>query len=131
MGSGQVEFEEALKLIYEMGDVLLVVEEVQFFSSTHSMPDILKYIILTGRHRKIAFFATTQRPGELHKTLLSQAAHIFAGPIHESNDIKYLKGFLGDKAEKLLDLEQDRFGCEFLYWQPSQASKIIKIKYPV
>lgn len=126
-----LQFNEALKLIYEMGDCLLVVEEAQFFCTVHTMPSMLKEILLCGRHRKIAFFATTQRPGELHKTMLSQASHVFAGPMHEPNDIKYLYGFMGHETEKLLHLKHLEKSCEFLYYRPGYPVSTIKIQFPV
>lgn len=122
-----VEFNEALNLIYEMGDCLLVVEDVQIFSSSHSMPSHLREIILTGRHKKLALFVTTQRPGELHKTLLSQANHVFIGPLHEANDIKYLSAIMGRESENLLDLGDH----EFFYFRPGHGLARLKNHRPI
>ena len=125
----EIEFNEALRLIYYRGDLCLVVEEVHHFASPHTMPSMLKEILLTGRHQNIALIATTQRPGELHKTLLSQAHHVFAGSVHETNDIKYLSGFMGPIADELSSLKKHDGGSDFIHFQPGEGHQKVFVKF--
>lgn len=126
------EFHEMMRVIFEVGDLLLVVEEVHHFASVHKMPAFLKHIILRGRHKGITFFGTTQRPGELHKTILSQCNHLFVGSIFEKNDTQYLSDFLGRKTAKMLQsLKQFEDKAEFIYWQPGKEPKIIFVNYGI
>lgn len=104
-----VEFDQAMRLAYYYGNLQVVIEEIQEFSSPHQMPKWLKNCLLTGRHQKISIIATTQRPGELHKTILSQSSHIFCGRIIEGNDLRYVSSFLNQDAEKLSRLPDRRF----------------------
>jgi DNA helicase HerA-like ATPase len=104
-----VEFDQAMRLAYYYGNLQVVIEEVQEFSNPHTMPKWLKNCLLTGRHQKISVIATTQRPGELHKTILSQSSHIFCGRIIEGNDLRYVSSFLNQDAEKLSKLPDRRF----------------------
>jgi hypothetical protein len=114
----EIEFNEALRCIYHFGDCLLVIEEIHHFASPHSMPSQLREILLTGRHRGIALLSTSQRPGEVHKTILSQSSHVFAGSIHETNDLKYLSSFLGKDAEMLRVLKKiPQRGAEFVHFR--------------
>lgn len=108
------EFNQALRVLWYKGNVFIVIEEIQIFASTHNMCMWLKNALLTGRHRNIGLFFTTQRPGECHKTIISQANHVFCGSLHEKNDIDYARSVLGEKAYDLVALP-DR---EFLYFRP-------------
>jgi len=114
------EFNEVMRLSYYFGNVQIVLEEVQNFSSPHVLPKWLKNCLLTGRHQNISVLATTQRPGELNKTILSQCAHIFVGQINEGNDLKYISAFLNQDAKKLVSLPERRF----LYFGPEGVKEI-------
>ena len=110
------EFNHAMRVLYYHGDLQIVIEEVQNFSSVHSMPHWLKQSFLTGRHQNISLQMTTQRPGELNKLLLSQCKHVFFGQIFEKNDTDYCRSVLGDRAFELANLKQR----EFLYFSPGK-----------
>lgn len=110
------EFNQALRVLFYRGNVLIVIEEVQNFSSPHAMPHWLKSSLLTGRHRGLALMFTTQRPGECHKTIVSQANHVYCGSLHEKNDIDYVRSVLNDKAFQLVNLPERKF----LYFSPGK-----------
>lgn len=90
-------------------NILLVLEEVQNYSSAHSLPHYLRYAYLTGRHHGMAVLATSQRPAEVHKTILSQSHNLFVGHVQEANDIKYLASRLGEHADRLYTLPERKF----------------------
>jgi hypothetical protein len=110
------EFNQALRILWHRGNVLIVVEEIQLYSSPHSMCMWLRNCLLTGRHRNVGLIFTTQRPGECHKTIISQANHVFCGSLHERNDIEYTRSVLADRAYDLSTLPER----EFLYFQPGK-----------
>lgn len=103
------EFNQVLRLAYYYGNVQVVIEECQLYSNPHKMPMWLKNSLLTGRHQNMSLLFTTQRPGELNKTILSQCAHIFCGQINEGNDLRYVSSFLGAESEKLNQLPERQF----------------------
>lgn len=113
--------DQILKTCYTAGNLLVVIEEVQNYSHPHNLPHWLRTSLLTGRHKNIAMIFTTQRPGELHKTILSQCAHIFCGRVHEKNDLKYLENYFHDEIEKVQKLE-NRF---FLFWRPGLKTALV------
>lgn len=115
------EFNEIMRILFIFGNCLIVIEEIQLFSHPHFIPHWLKQCLLLGRHRGIGLLFTTQRPGELHKTVLSQCAHIFAGQIFERNDINYISGFLGINAQKLINLKPR----EFIYFSPGKSILLV------
>ncbi len=112
-----VEFNEALRCLFYRGNLLILVEEIQNFSSPHSMCLWLKNSLLIGRHRNLALLFTTQRPGECHKTIVSQANHVFCGSLHEKNDLEYVRTVLGDHAYRLINIPER----QFLYFQPGKS----------
>ena len=116
------EFDQALRVLWHRGDVLVCVEEVQYFATAHSMPMWLRNCLLTGRHRHLGLVFTTQRPGECHKTIVSQANHVFCGSLHEKNDLDYVKSVLGDKAQELIHLPERRF----IYFRPGRGVSLIR-----
>lgn len=105
----EIEFDEILRCSYYFGNVQVVIEEVQLYSTTHSIPHWLKNSLLTGRHQNMSILVTSQRPGEVHKTIISQCSHVFCGTVHEGNDIRYLANFLNQDADRLSSLPDRRF----------------------
>ncbi len=116
----EIIFNQIMRVCYYTGNMLIVIDEVVNVSSPHNLPKWLKENYLTGRHQNIAVMATTQRPGELHKTILSQSNHIFCGRIVETNDLNYVKSFLNKPKEDLANLP-DR---EFFYKNKTSVTKI-------
>lgn len=112
-------FDDCIRLIYYRGNATIVIEEVQNFANVHKLPHFLKQASLTGRHQDIGFITTTQRIAEIHKSLLSQAHHIFAGYCDNPNDKKTLKeyGFPLDKIEQLNQFE-------FIWKDGKELSKV-------
>ena len=113
-------FNQLIRVGYYFGNLLIVIEEVQNFSSPHYLPHWLKNALLTGRHKGLALMFTTQRPGELNKTIVSQCKHIFCGNLIDKNDINYVSGFLNEESIKLINLK-DR---QFIYRGPSGITQI-------
>lgn len=98
-------FEETLKVARAAGRLLIAVEEIQEFIRPGFLPPAVRQLALLGRHDPSAFIFTSQRPAEVHKTLLSQAHVKIIGTMAEPNDIFYLGKFVGrDHAEALADL---------------------------
>ncbi len=115
-------FDEAMRVIYYRGDLCVVVEEVHHFATAHHLPKWLKEVLLTGRHRALALIATSQRPAEVHKTLLSQCHHIFCGTLNEANDVKYLASVMGSAARRVAALKP----FQFVHFRPGEPVSIIK-----
>lgn len=105
-------FDEYIKIIYYRGNCTIVLEEAQNYASVYKIPDFLKQASLTGRHKGINFITTTQRIAEIHKTLLSQAHHIFAGYTDSPIDLKTLREY-GFNNEEIYNLEKYHFVWKF------------------
>ena len=86
-------FNNFMEVLYYRENCTIVLEEVQNYCTVHKIPKFLKQISLTGRHKNINFITTTQRIAEIHKSLLSQAHHLFSGYTDSPNDKKTLKEY--------------------------------------
>lgn len=115
------EFNEALRVAYYRGDLLLCIEEAHEYCTPHTMPDWLRRAVLLGAHRDLALLFTSQRPGDCHKRLISQAQHVFCGYLYEEKDLKYCRTILGDRAEELAALPER----QFLYF--NQRNGVIRV----
>lgn len=113
-------FDEILRVSYYFGDVQIVIEEIQRYSTPHFLPKWLNNCLFVGRHQKLSLLFTTQRPGMLNKGILSQCAHVFCGQLIDGNDINYVAGFLGESSETLTSLPQR----QFIYFSDSGVRQI-------
>ena len=116
----EAEFDEICRVCYYLGNIQMVLEELQLYASTHQIPHWLKQLMLTGRHQNISLLFTSQRPGQINKTVFSQCIHIFCGSIIEGNDLRYVANFLNQDF-KILTMLPDR---EFLWRSPKGVKKI-------
>lgn len=102
-------FDEILRVCFYFGNIQVVVEEIQEHSSPHQLGHWLKKCLFVGRHQKLSLLFTTQRPGMLNKSILSQCMHVFCGSLIDGNDIRYVSGFLGENSQRLVQLPERRF----------------------
>lgn len=103
------EFNEILRVLYHFSNIQIVIEEIQLYSTPQFLPKWLKHCLLIGRHRNLSLLFTSQRPGQINKTIISQCAHIFCGQIFEGNDLKYVSNFLNQSTDKLINLPDRKF----------------------
>jgi ABC-type dipeptide/oligopeptide/nickel transport system ATPase component len=112
--------DHAIKVLYHLGNVTIVIEEMQLFSTPHSISKNLKNSMTTGRHQKLSFIITTQRPSLMNKTILSQSTHIFCGNLVDKNDILYVGNFIGADKNQLSSLKKG----QFIWFHPQREEKI-------
>ncbi|MDE2102154.1 MAG: hypothetical protein KGL39_33215 [Patescibacteria group bacterium] len=118
--SQQDEFNEILRLCYYFGGIQVVIEEIQLHSNPHWIPKWLKNDLFVGRHKKLSLLFTSQRPGMVHKSIVSQCSHIFCGNLIDGNDINYVSTFLNQESRKLINLPDRRF----LYFHRGKIEEI-------
>lgn len=116
----KVEFNQIMRLCYYFRNIQIVVEEIQLHCNTQWLPHWLKNNLLIGRHQNLSLLFTSQRPGEVNKTIVSQCSHIFCGNLIDGNDLKYVSNFLNQNSEKLVNLPDRRF----LYFHKGKIAEI-------
>ena len=119
-------FNALIRTVYKRGEktgenVCLLIEEVHFYCTSGSTEEWLANSATTGRHANMPMIVSSQRPAQVAKLLVSQAANIFCGSLHEKRDIEYLRQTIGDDADKIPSLEQ----YHFLFHKIGEQSQIV------
>ncbi len=110
----EAEIDEIAELVYLLGDMMFLVEEVDCFCTSYQISDAFAHIVQRGRHKNISLIGVTQRPFGIHRLLTSQAKEIYIFGTNEPRDREYLKLLLGEQIEAKLDqLEQ----FQYVHWQ--------------
>lgn len=117
----QSEFGEVCDLVYECGNVLFLVEEVDTFLSLNPAGLDRRFlnIIQRGRHRDIDFIGVTQRPYTMPAILRSQCKVLYTFRQFEQRDIEWLRQILGDYADEVKTLPQ----FEYFKWENGNIDK--------
>lgn len=97
------EIERIGRLVYALGDLCFLVEEIDCYVSTFKIQPAFANIIQRGRHKNISLIGITQRPYGIHRLLTSQAKEIYIFKTNEPRDREYLKQLLGQDIEPKLD----------------------------
>lgn len=104
-------FEMYMRALYELGDVMVVIEETQDYCSANKIGHYFKKTLTSGRHRGLSFIFTTQRPALINKTVLAQCTHVFVGNLIDRNDNEVMAKMMGTKPEAFSVLKNRQF-----YW---------------
>lgn len=106
------DFEEWAKKLYNEGNVIVGIEEIDMLCSSSQIGTEFKKLVSLGRHEGIGLIMTARRIADAHKLPPSQTHHFFIFRCHLPNDIIYLRKFIGDDVDKLPTLED----YHFLHW---------------
>jgi len=91
--------------ILARGDLYLVIEEIDLFSTPFGTdPEFLK-LLKYGRHYGIQIIGISRRPAEVSRNFTSAATRFITFQNREPNDIKYFRSIFGNEALKIQDLE--------------------------
>ena len=69
----QTQFDAACGVVWELGNCLLIIDEVDLWTAAGQMPDSLYQILMLGRHRGINMVCTCRRPANMPLSWRSQA----------------------------------------------------------
>jgi hypothetical protein len=96
----QLEFQYICHLAWQRGNLCLAVDEIhEYVPSTFlSIPRPFKRIVLRGGKRNLSVVGISQRPANMHKDLLSQAAalQLYVFKLGWADDFKALKQTIPD-----------------------------------
>lgn len=108
------EIKSACRLVYTLGNLCFVVEEIDCYCSSFQIDENFAHVIQRGRHKNITLIGITQRPYGINRLLTSQAKEIYIFSTNEPRDRDYLRTLLGQEIEGKLDaLEQ----YQYVHWQ--------------
>ncbi len=96
----------AMRVAFDVGDCLFVVEETSFYCSPSYLPPELAQFVRYGRHRGIDQIYVSRRPAEIHRDLTAQSDLIVSFQQREPADIEYLRRSMGPEADRLPQLKK-------------------------
>lgn len=117
-------FDLYARLLYEFGDTMVLIEEVQDFCTPYLIGKFFKKCMTSGRHKDLSFCFTTQRPSFLNKNIFSQSTHIFVGNLIDQNDVKTVTNCIDAEKKDVTSLDD----CHFLWFSPKRKPHTIPFK---
>ncbi len=97
------EIEMIAELVYLIGDICFVVEEIDCYCTAFQISESFAHVVQRGRHKNITLIGITQRPYGIHRLLTSQAKEIYIFNTNEPRDRDYLRILLGQDIDSKLD----------------------------
>lgn len=98
----QQQIDTIADLVFNCGDLLFLVEEIETYCSAYQISDQLAAIIQRGRHKNITLIGIAHRPNNISRMLTSAAKEMYIFKTREPRDVDYLKAFLGPEIEPAL-----------------------------
>lgn len=113
---------ERVKEIYYEGNHVVMIEEVDRYSTLHVMPKVLDDVINIGRNRRVSLWLSFRRPQRVHKDLIENAQHHFIFRMFGTavDWYKDATGWRGVEQAKHLG------AYDFIYWKVGKQPQICK-----
>ena len=83
-----------VKTVKDMGNLVVLIEEVRRYATSKKITPNLQFLIDTGRHRGIGLWFTSRRMHGIAVDIPFNADHIFAFKQHRPEDLDYLSEFM-------------------------------------
>lgn len=111
------EFDILSKMIYNVGNIMLLVDEADRVMPSRAITKNASALIDLGRTRLIGGIFITRRLARLDSLPISQSDHVIAFKTILPQDVKYLKEFIGELAEQASNLKP----YHFLYYDGNET----------
>lgn len=105
------------ELVYALGNVTFVVEEIDSICTAYKLDETFEAIINRGRHKAITLIGVTPAPFGIHRDLTRQAKEVYVFNTNEPRDLQYLRDLLGTQMEQKVMLLQQ---YEYALWRDGQ-----------
>lgn len=98
------DFNNLCYLVFHKGNYVLWVDEVGSVTSAYNIPQWFSECLRLGRGRNTGVISLSQRPMDIHNTVLSEADYIIAFQLHLKGDRQKVAGIIGEEASKLREI---------------------------
>ena len=100
----KVRFDALCSIAYELGDLTLLVEELQLVTTPSWAPPAWSDCTLRGRHRRLSIIGLSQRPASVDKNFLSNCSTVSTCRLNFEEDVQCMARMLGVARERVLNL---------------------------
>lgn len=107
--AGEADFERIFKLVYKLGNVILLVDEWRFFANAFKVPLPAVLVTRVLRHLNVAVIGTTQSYADVNRSISSIMAELRVGRCTAPRDLERLREDFGLKPEEIGTLPQWEF----------------------
>lgn len=115
------DFDAVCKVIFESGvKTAIYVDEVMEVSSVNKIERYHKMILTQGRGKGIGIINVSQRPSDIHNTILSESEHFFIFKLTLDPDINKMQKIIGSAADEVGYLPY----FHFLYADEAEVRKL-------
>jgi len=91
------------------GNMYVVIEEIDLFSSPTNTPVELLRLLKYGRHWNLQIIGVSRRPAEVSRSFTAMTTRFVIFSQREPRDIAYFRSVFGSEADKILQLKDYRF----------------------
>lgn len=103
------DFGNVCKVVAAMKNVLLVVDEVDFFDSATKQVREFKRLIHYSRHYRVDLITTSRRPANVSRDLTSQTDDFIIFTLSERRDLDYFGAMAEDLPDRIRALKKFEF----------------------
>ena len=114
------EIDQLAELVFAMGQVTFLVEEIDCYCTAFQISDSFAHIIQRGRHKDITLIGITQRPYGINRLLTSMAKEIFIFNTNEPRDRDYFRQLLGNQVDQYID-QLDQY--QYVKWSDTAGGQ--------
>ena len=107
------DIDEFCEIIFEYGNLLVVLEEVPAYASAGDMPDAMTQLTLQGRHKMIDILWAGQRFAEVPKSLTAQTDYFVLFATREPRDINAMTDRVGEETTRRVQTLQPHHALTF------------------
>lgn len=99
-------FHVVCEAVNRLHDIMFVVDEIDYFCSTHSVPKQFDEIVKRGRHQALQLMVATRRPHEIPPIIRSQVSQLITFRHIEPRDLEYLRTIIDIPEEQISGLQE-------------------------
>lgn len=107
------------RLCEALGNVTLIIEEVDSYATPTIIPPDLRRLLKIGRHYHVGMIFISRRPAEINRLITSQTRRFVCFRLIEPNDLRYLSSVIGSLSEDVKALAD----LHFVDWQHGSIEK--------
>jgi hypothetical protein len=99
--NSEEDFHVVCEAVNRLKDIMFVIDEIDYFCSTHSIPKEFDEIVKRGRHQALQLILATRRPHEIPPIIRSQVSQLITFRHIEPRDLQYLR--------EIIDIPEEEF----------------------
>lgn len=88
------DFDEVCSIVYWHGNIVLIVDELSYYTTAQNIVPFHKEILVRGRTRGVGIIHLSQRPVNIFNAVISEAEHLFVFQLLLRGDIEKIKPVL-------------------------------------